>query len=554
VSTGRSAERSRASRLVLLAWLLGLWLAPPLLAQSDLEEQVRAVASELRCPVCQNLSVADSPSEMAREMVVAIREQLRAGKTPEEVKAYFLSKYGDWILLSPRPRGLNLLVWLGPFAGVVLGLALAAVSIRRWMRTSKTAGDRVLDPALVERIRREVRGDAEPGLSAGEGGSPLVLERDRLYADLREIEFDYRSGKLSRADYEAMRDDYEARAAAILAELDRRTAAPAAPSGAIRTAPPAAGRLAGQRSRPRLRRLVVAAAFLLVFGFSIGYFLTGSLRPRMGGQDTPTGDFLTGTGPGGIMPGSGQPMRHLEMLMASGRQAYEREDWRAAIDAFKQALAVEPDQPEALAFLGLILLQAGHVDDALASVERALASQPGDRFALWARGLVLFHGKQDYAEAVKTWESLMASRVSAEDADRIAQMITEARKRLAGGSPEPPRALASPRGISGTVTLAPSVGAQSPPGSALFVIARRGSGPPIAVKRIPDPTFPAAFSLGAEDQMLGGGPFEGEVTLLARLKRDGKAGPPAPGDFVGEAKRPVKLGERGVKIILDQAR
>jgi hypothetical protein len=54
--------------------------------------------------------------------------------------------------------------------------------------------------------------------------------------------------------------------------------------------------------------------------------------------------------------------------------------------------------------------------------------------------------------------------------------------------------------------------------------------------------------------MLGGGPFEGEVTLLARLKRDGKAGPPAPGDFVGEAKRPVKLGERGVKIILDQAR
>jgi len=240
--------------------------------------------------------------------------------------------------------------------------------------------------------------------------------------------------------------------------------------------------------------------------------------------------------------------------MAPGRQAYGRADWRAAIDAFKQALALEPDQPQALAFLGLILLQAGHVDDALASVERALAKQPGDRFAMWARGLVLFHGKQDYAEAVKTWEALMASRVSTEDADRIARMITEARKRLAGGSPEPPRAPASPRSISGTVTLSRSLEARLPPGSALFVIARRGGGPPVAVKRIADPTFPTVFSLGPEDQMLGAGPFEGEVTLLARVKRDGKAGPPAPGDFVGEATRPVKVGDREVEIVLEQAR
>ena len=76
----------------------------------------------------------------------------------------------------------------------------------------------------------------------------------------------------------------------------------------------------------------------------------------------------------------------------------------------------------------------------------------------------------------------------------------------------------------------------------------------MAVKRIADPTFPTVFSLGPEDQMLGAGPFEGEVTLLARVKRDGKAGPPAPGDFVGEATRPVKVGDREVEIVLEQAR
>jgi hypothetical protein len=73
------------------------------------------------------------------------------------------------------------------------------------------------------------------------------------------------------------------------------------------------------------------------------------------------------------------------------------------------------------------------------------------------------------------------------------------------------------------------------------------------VKRLPNPTFPVAFSLGPEDQMLGGTPFAGEVTLLARLKRDGAAGPPAPGDLGGAAHTPIQLGQQGVEIVLDKA-
>src|SRR5574341_720297 len=59
----------------------------------DLEDQTRAISTELRCVVCQNLSIADSPSEMAQQMRAVVREQLQAGKSPQEIKDYFVTKY-----------------------------------------------------------------------------------------------------------------------------------------------------------------------------------------------------------------------------------------------------------------------------------------------------------------------------------------------------------------------------------------------------------------------------------------------------------------------------
>ncbi len=528
--------------------LLGLWLALPplLLAQTDLDEQVRAIAAQLRCPVCQNLSVADSPSEMAQQMRGVIRDQLQAGKTPDEVKAYFLSKYGDWILLFPRPRGLSLLIWVGPFVGAGVGLTVAVLAVRRWARRSGLRERPTADPVLVERVRREAVGeDARVSVRDLERRSPLELERDGLYAALKELDFDYRSGKLSQSDYAMMREEYEGRAAAVLIKLDQLGRVPA----------PTPVEPSQQKARPRRAwRLVTGGAFLLVFGVSLGYFLTQSLRPRMGQQDTLTGDFLTGTGPGGISPGSGSPAQHLPMLIASGRTAYERQDWRGAIDAFKQALTLDPENPEAHTFLGLILLHgAGHSDGALLAIERALTKDPNYPFALWAKGVALFEGKQDYAGAIKAWETLMAQNVAVAEADRVAQMITEARKQLVAQSAGPRQGSKPGVTITGTVTLSPTLRAGTPSEGALFIIARQGDGPPLAVKRIPNPTFPMVFSLGPEDRMLQGAPFEGEVMLLARLKRDGRAGPPAPGDLQGEARAPVRVGRRGVEIVLDKA-
>lgn len=543
----------------LLACLFGLALAMPslVLGEPDLDARVREIAAQLRCPVCQNLSVADSPSELAQEMRGVIREQLQGGKTPEEIKGYFTSKYGDWILLSPRPRGLNLLVWLGPFAAAGLGLAVAFQAARRWARRSTRPERPVAEPALLERVRREAAGESGDIVRVDpEALSPLELERNRLYDALREVDFDYRSGKLSAADSEAMREEYEIRAAGVLVELDRsrHETAPSRPAPSGTDAAPAR-QVARTPVRDRTWRLVAGGGFLLVFGLSIGYFLTNSLRPRMGEQDSVTGDFLTGTGPGGIAPGSRGSARDLETLVASGRRAYERQDWRAAIDAFKQALALDRENPEAHTFLGLVLLQAGHVDDALLAFDRALARDRNYPFGLWAKGLALFEGKQDYAGAIRAWETLMGQPLSETETDRIAQMLTEARKRLAAqGRPRgAPAQLAGT--ITGTVTLPPSLRAGATTEGALFIIARRGDGPPLAVKRIPNPAFPVAFSLGPGDRMLQGTPLEGDVMLIARLKRDGAAGPPRPGDLEGRPERnPVTVGAADVRIVLHPAR
>jgi cytochrome c-type biogenesis protein CcmH len=95
------------------------------------DERVRDIASGLRCPVCQNLSVADSPSRLAGEMRSEIESQLEAGRTPDEVRAFFVERYGEWVLLAPTREGLNLLPWLVPVVGVVLGVGLWVHLLRR---------------------------------------------------------------------------------------------------------------------------------------------------------------------------------------------------------------------------------------------------------------------------------------------------------------------------------------------------------------------------------------------------------------------------------------
>ncbi|HEY0723686.1 MAG TPA: cytochrome c-type biogenesis protein, partial [Pyrinomonadaceae bacterium] len=97
-----------------------------------IDERTREIAAELRCVVCQNLSVADSPSEMAQQMRAIVREQVQAGKNPDEIKDFFVSKYGEWVLLRPKTTGFSALLWILPYVALGIGVVAAFWFIRRW--------------------------------------------------------------------------------------------------------------------------------------------------------------------------------------------------------------------------------------------------------------------------------------------------------------------------------------------------------------------------------------------------------------------------------------
>jgi len=124
--------------------------------QQALEDRVRDIASDLRCVVCQNLSVADSPSDLAKEMRNRVREMVEQGKSREEIQAYFVSRYGEFVLLSPPKRGFNLLVWGLPFVAILVGGGAVFLIVRRWSAARPGEQARV-DPAYAERVRRELQ-------------------------------------------------------------------------------------------------------------------------------------------------------------------------------------------------------------------------------------------------------------------------------------------------------------------------------------------------------------------------------------------------------------
>ncbi len=517
------------------AWALILIFCFNVYADEALEDRVRAIASELRCVVCQNLSVADSPAEMAVQMRGIVREQLTAGKTPDEIRAYFVSKYGEWVLLAPTAQGFSLTLWVLPFAVLLAGLVFAAWFLRRWSGRVRDEPEGPLDPELLERVRAEVAGEDFP---EGRGRNPPDDEQTRVYQDLRELEFDHQAGKLSAADYEALKQRYERQAVGGLEE-SRESAAASPEPEMIQTT--------DSKGSKRTWVLAAGAAVLLVGGVTLGLLLGQSLRPRTSTEDSITGDFLTGTGPGGIS--RSQAVEGPAAALRRGQEAFQRKDFKTAIAAFRTVLGQDPGHPLANAYMGMVLAQAGHTDSALAALDRALSRTPNLPLALWAKGMILYQEGRDPDGAREHLQRLQKLLPAGDQREAVRDIIA----RIGQTPKEAPKAPAGPR-IEGSVRLEPGRTADAGERSTLYIVARAAGaegGPPLAVKRVVGPTFPVSFSLGPGDVMMPGMAFEGPLDLSARLDRDGDPLTREPGEPTGVyEENPVKPGARNVTIQL----
>src|SRR5258707_15078896 len=94
-----------------------------------LEGRVQKLGKQLRCAVCQGMSIADSPASMARAQLDKVRALVSEGKSDEEIRSYFVERYGEWVLLQPQAHGINWLVWLGPLALLLIGFGVIVLQV-----------------------------------------------------------------------------------------------------------------------------------------------------------------------------------------------------------------------------------------------------------------------------------------------------------------------------------------------------------------------------------------------------------------------------------------
>lgn len=119
----------------------------------DQEARVMVLGKQLRCAVCQGVSIADSPASMARAQLDKVRELVAEGKSDQEIRDYFVARYGEWALLEPTKTGLNGFLWLAPVAMLVLGAILIMGQVKKGQpapAAATPAGPAADDPFLAQ--------------------------------------------------------------------------------------------------------------------------------------------------------------------------------------------------------------------------------------------------------------------------------------------------------------------------------------------------------------------------------------------------------------------
>jgi cytochrome c-type biogenesis protein CcmH len=150
---------------LVLSLVLAQGYAPPRQGQEPLDQtreaRVQLIGKQLRCAVCQGVSIADSPASMARAQLDKVRELVTEGKSDDEIYAYFVERYGEWALMEPKKSGVTLGLWLAPVLLLVVGVLLIVGSTRRPAAAPAPAAEPPPEAPPEDDYLAKVRADLE---------------------------------------------------------------------------------------------------------------------------------------------------------------------------------------------------------------------------------------------------------------------------------------------------------------------------------------------------------------------------------------------------------
>ncbi len=140
------------------------------LSNDEIDRRMRAITDRLNCPLCQNTTLTECPLQVCNEMRDLIRQKLVAGESEDQIRAYFVERYGDRVLNEPPKQGFALLGWVMPVVGILVGIVLLGLVLRAM-------------------LRREPKRAAPTTVAASTPSADLPSEYvDRLERDLRQME------------------------------------------------------------------------------------------------------------------------------------------------------------------------------------------------------------------------------------------------------------------------------------------------------------------------------------------------------------------------------
>ncbi len=357
------------------------------------QQRASVIESDLRCPSCEDLSVAQSSAPTAVTVRATVTQMVAEGQTDQQIERYLVSRYGASIVLDPPDHGVTLVVWLLPVLGGLAAVAgLAVVMVRR--RTVGPDPDDALDRTPLE--------------------GPAVAERRRfLDRSLADADVEYLAGDLSDKDYLALRRRDTARLAALEA-----SAAPVAtsalsgggvavadpPMATVAPAPEQSGRRGeGDQGRaPRGRRRWLLAGAVTAFGAALVVSVSLFATSRLPGQ-TATGSITL------------NQSQQVEESLTQAATAQNGGKLDQAAQLYQTVLDAQPNNEVALAQLGWLEFETGLqsdersvIDNGLAKLNRAVALNPGDYAVRLYLGTVQLQYDDNAAGAVAQYRRFLA--------------------------------------------------------------------------------------------------------------------------------------------------